>query len=69
MPLNSRGKYTYRIIFNGEFLKAKNIFTDEKKGKLIGGVIETHGRVRAAVIGNRMERKTLINVKGFNLIF
>ncbi|MGG0412896.1 FapA family protein [Peribacillus simplex] len=50
----------------GSFLKAKNIFTDEKKGKLIGGVIEAHGKVRAAVIGNRMERKTLINVKGFN---
>ncbi|MDP1419305.1 FapA family protein [Peribacillus simplex] len=47
-------------------MKAKNIFTDEKKGKLIGGVIEAHGKVRAAVIGNRMERKTLINVKGFN---
>ncbi|MFE4141552.1 DUF342 domain-containing protein [Peribacillus sp. YIM B13472] len=50
----------------GSFLKAKNIFTDEKKGKLIGGVIEAHGKVRAAVLGNRMERKTLINVKGFN---
>lgn len=50
----------------GSFLKAKNIFTDEKKGKLIGGVIEAHGKVRAAVIGNRMERKTLINVKGFD---
>ncbi|MDR4925647.1 FapA family protein [Peribacillus simplex] len=50
----------------GSSLKAKNIFTDEKKGKLIGGVIEAHGKVRAAVIGNRMERKTLINVKGFN---
>ncbi|MFE4895203.1 DUF342 domain-containing protein [Peribacillus butanolivorans] len=50
----------------GSFLKAKNIFTDEKKGKLIGGVIEAHGKVRAAVIGNRMERKTIINVQGFN---
>ncbi|AOH55645.1 hypothetical protein ABE28_014895 [Peribacillus muralis] len=50
----------------GSFLKAKNIFTDEKKGKLIGGVIEAQGKVRAAVIGNRMERKTIITVKGFN---
>ncbi|MGE7182969.1 DUF342 domain-containing protein [Peribacillus sp. NPDC006672] len=50
----------------GSFLKAKNIFTDEKKGKLIGGVIEADGKVRAAVIGNRMERKTIINVKGFD---
>ncbi|WP_260320341.1 DUF342 domain-containing protein [Peribacillus simplex] len=50
----------------GSFLKAKNIFTDEKKGKLIGGVIEAQAKVRAAVIGNRMQRKTVINVKGFN---
>lgn len=50
----------------GSFLKAKNIYTDEKKGKLIGGVIEAHGKVRAAVIGNRMERKTIVNVQGFN---
>ncbi|WP_057911786.1 DUF342 domain-containing protein [Peribacillus muralis] len=52
----------------GSFLKAKNIFTDEKKGKLIGGVVEAQGKVRAAVIGNRMERKTIITVKGFNRI-
>ncbi|WP_285768864.1 FapA family protein [Peribacillus sp. SI8-4] len=50
----------------GSFLKAKNIFTDEKKGKLIGGVVEAEGKVRAAVIGNRLQRKTIINVKGFN---
>lgn len=50
----------------GSFLTAKNIYTDEKKGKLIGGVIEAHGKVRAAVIGNRMERKTIVNVQGFN---
>ncbi|MFF2456541.1 FapA family protein [Peribacillus simplex] len=51
---------------SGSFLKAENIFTVAKKGKLIGGVIEANGEVRAAVIGNRMERKTLIKVKGFN---
>lgn len=33
---------------------------------MIGGVIEAQAKVRAAVIGNRMQRKTVINVKGFN---
>ena len=50
----------------GSFLKAKNIYTDEIKGKLIGGVIEAQGKVKAAVIGNRMERKTIIHVEGFD---
>lgn len=50
----------------GSHLKAKNIMTDERNGKLIGGVIEARGKVRAGIIGNRMERKTIINVLGFN---
>ena len=50
----------------GSHLKAQNIMTDERHGKLIGGVIEARGKVRAGIIGNRMERKTIINVLGFN---
>ena len=40
--------------------------TDEHQGKLIGGIIEARGKVRAGIIGNRMERKTIINVLGFD---
>lgn len=50
----------------GSHLKGQNIMTDERHGKLIGGIIEARGKVRAAIIGNRMERKTIINVLGFN---
>ena len=50
----------------GSHLKAQNIITDEMHGKLIGGVIEARGKVRAGIIGNRMERKTIIHVQGFN---
>ena len=50
----------------GSHLKAQNIMTDERQGKLIGGIIEARGKVRAGIIGNRMERKTIINVLGFN---
>lgn len=50
----------------GSTLKAQNIITDEQKGKLIGGIVEARGKVRAGIIGNRLERKTIINVSGFN---
>ena len=40
--------------------------TDERQGKLIGGVVEARGKVLAGIIGNRLERKTIINVLGFN---
>lgn len=50
----------------GSYLKANNIITDERQGKLIGGVIEARGKVLAGIIGNRLERKTTIHVLGFN---
>lgn len=50
----------------GSTLKGQNIITDERYGKLIGGVIEARGKVRAGIIGNQMERKTFIHVEGFN---
>ncbi|RFU65644.1 DUF342 domain-containing protein [Peribacillus glennii] len=50
----------------GSRLKGKHIITDEQKGKLIGGTIEAIGKVKAAVIGNRVERKTSVSVGGFD---
>lgn len=50
----------------GSNLKAKNVITDYKKGKVIGGIIEAKGKVVAAYIGNKMERKTVVNVEGFD---
>jgi len=50
----------------GSHLKANNIIADEKNGKLIGGVIEARGKVKAAIVGNRLERKTIIQVEGFD---
>ncbi|WP_163102647.1 FapA family protein [Peribacillus alkalitolerans] len=50
----------------GSVLKAKNILTDDKNGKLIGGIIEATGRIRTGVIGNKLERKTILNVHGFD---
>jgi uncharacterized protein len=50
----------------GSMLKAKNILADERNGKIIGGKIEAKGKVVAAILGNRMERKTFIHVEGFS---
>lgn len=50
----------------GSHLKARNILADEKNGKIIGGKLEAKGKVVAAIIGNRMERKTFIHIEGFD---
>lgn len=50
----------------GAKIKGRNIIANEKKGKIIGGTIEAKGKVSAAVFGNRLERKTFIQVEGFN---
>ncbi|PLR76438.1 DUF342 domain-containing protein [Bacillus sp. V3-13] len=50
----------------GSLLKARNVLAHEKKGKLIGGVIEAKGKVVAGIVGNHLERKTNIHVEGFN---
>lgn len=47
-------------------LKSKNVLTDDRKGKIIGGEIEAKGKVISAFIGNKMEQKTLINIEGFD---
>ncbi len=50
----------------GAKIKGRNIIANEEKGKIIGGTIEAKGKVSAAVFGNRLERKTFIQVEGFN---
>ncbi|MFE8702540.1 DUF342 domain-containing protein [Cytobacillus sp. FJAT-54145] len=50
----------------GSVLKGKNIITDMKQGKIIGGSIEAKGKVVTAILGNKMERKTIIQVEGFD---
>lgn len=50
----------------GSVLKGKNITTDKKNGKLIGGIIEAKGKIETGTIGNYLERKTVIHVKGFD---
>ncbi|MCM3599652.1 FapA family protein [Robertmurraya korlensis] len=50
----------------GAKIKGRNIIANEQKGKIIGGTIEAKGKVSAAVFGNRLERKTFVQVEGFN---
>lgn len=50
----------------GSYLHGRNVYTDEKRGKIIGGRVEAKSKVVAAIVGNRMERKTIIHVEGFN---
>ncbi|MGD7008575.1 DUF342 domain-containing protein [Metabacillus sp. 84] len=52
----------------GSRLIAKNVITEEHKGKIFGGVIEAKGRVFANEIGNKIELKTIIQVEGFDRI-
>lgn len=49
----------------GSSLIARCVYADEKVGKIIGGKVEAKGKVTAAIIGNRMGRKTIIQVEGF----
>lgn len=48
----------------GSTLRARNVLADN--GKIIGGKTEAKGKVVAAILGNRMERKTFIHVEGFS---
>ncbi|KUO75445.1 MAG: hypothetical protein APF77_08960 [Clostridia bacterium BRH_c25] len=47
-------------------LKAKKIIMDPVHGKIIGGTINAEIQVITGVIGNRSEKKTYVNVSGFN---
>lgn len=46
-------------------LKASEIHVDPKKGRIIGGEIHAAHKISTGSIGNVQERKTKINVKGF----
>lgn len=47
-------------------LTSKRIIVNSPKGKIIGGTINAESQVLVSTIGNQMEKKTIINVKGFN---
>lgn len=47
-------------------LSSKNIIVSSSKGRIIGGTINAHAKVVATTIGNKFEKKTIINVKGFD---
>jgi uncharacterized protein (DUF342 family) len=47
-------------------IEAKEIFFDAPNGKIIGGNLKADIRIAAPFIGSESERKTIIEVKGFN---
>lgn len=49
----------------GSQLTAKNVITEQTKGKIMGGHIIAQGKVFANEIGNKVEHKTVIQVEGF----
>ncbi|WFD11202.1 DUF342 domain-containing protein [Tepidibacter hydrothermalis] len=47
-------------------LESKSILLNPEKGKIIGGKISAYAKVVTGAIGNSSERKTIVNVKGFD---
>lgn len=47
-------------------LNAQKVLLDPKYGKIIGGSITAEVKVVSGVIGNKYEKKTVINVQGFD---
>lgn len=47
-------------------LTSKNIIVNSSKGRIIGGTINAHAKVVATTIGNKFEKRTVVNVKGFD---
>lgn len=47
-------------------LESKSILLNPEKGRIIGGKINAYAKVVTSAIGNNSERKTIINVKGFD---
>lgn len=47
-------------------LHAQSIIVNSSKGKIIGGSLNAQSKVSAYTIGNISERRTFVNVKGFN---
>jgi len=46
-------------------LKSRKVFVNPQGGKLIGGEVHADHQVVTGSIGNKYERKTVVNVKGF----
>lgn len=49
-------------------LKAEKIFMDQKTGRLIGGNVCAGSQIITGTIGNRFEKRTKVNVNGFDRI-
>jgi uncharacterized protein (DUF342 family) len=47
-------------------LTAQKVLLDPKYGKIIGGTVTAEVKVISGVIGNKSEKKTVINVQGFD---
>ena len=47
-------------------IRAKQVIVESGRGQIVGGLIDADVRVECADIGNRMETRTLINVRGFS---
>lgn len=47
-------------------LNAQKVLLDPKYGKIIGGTVTAEIKVVSGVIGNKSEKKTVINVQGFD---
>jgi len=47
-------------------LNARKIVTDPENGKIIGGTANAKIQIISATIGNKLEKRTNINVEGFN---
>lgn len=47
-------------------LESKSILLNPEKGRIIGGTISAYAKIVTGAIGNSSERKTIVNVKGFD---
>lgn len=48
------------------FVKAREIIVDSANGQIIGGEINADVRIFTPILGSEFERKTIVEVKGFN---
>jgi uncharacterized protein (DUF342 family) len=47
-------------------IKANNIIVDSVRGRIIGGTLSAKAKISSYTIGNVMEKKTFVNVEGFD---
>ncbi len=48
------------------YIRAKRVIVESIKGQIAGGLIDADIRIDSADVGNRMEMRTLINIRGFD---